>query len=170
MNSKIKITDMKLEDSKVISLAFAEQGWNKSKEQYIKYYNEMLDGKRDILIAKYDGKFAGYLTIVWESSYQSFLKQRIPEIVDLNVLIKYQRNGIASGLMNEAESRISERSIFAGLGVGLMSDYGNAQIMYVKRGYIPDGLGISQNGIFLKYGDKVEVNDDLNLYFIKKVK
>jgi hypothetical protein len=39
--------------------------------------------------------------------------------------------------------------------------------MYVRRGYIPDGRGISQNGFFLRYGDKITVTDELNLQFTK---
>jgi len=79
--------------------------------------------------------------------------------------MKYRKNGIATALMDEAETIVSEKYI--GIGFGLMSDYGAAQRLYVKRGYIPDGLGISQNGKFLTYGDQMTVDDDVALYLTK---
>ena len=48
-------------------------------------------------------------------------------------------------------------------------NYGNAQIMYVKRGYVPDGRGVSQRESFLKYGDEITVNDDLALCLTKRL-
>ena len=69
--------------------------------------------------------------------------------------------------MDAAKSLVGEKTMAVGIGVGLTPDYGAAQRLYVKRDYIPDGFGISQNGIFPKFGDKITVDDDLNLYFIK---
>jgi hypothetical protein len=37
---------------------------------------------------------------------------------------------------------VAERSDVVGLGVGLYPDYGTAQRMYVRRGYLPDGRGV----------------------------
>jgi len=52
----------------------------------------------------------------------------------------------------------------------LTADYGGAQRLYIKRGYVPDGLGISQHGRFLLYGDIVTVDDDLTVGFTKILK
>ena len=56
------------------------------------------------------------------------------------------------------------------LGVGLHKYYGPAQQMYIKRGYLPDGSGIW-------YGDRpcepygtYCIDDDLNLYLVKKLR
>ena len=89
--------------------------------------------------------------------------------MDLNVLIKFRNKGIATKLMDKAEQIASKRSSFIGICVGLTKDYGNAQALYVKRGYIPDRNGISYNETFLKYGDNVRVDDDLILCFIKEL-
>ena len=35
----------------------------------------------------------------------------------------------------------AQRSDHAGIGFGLYADYGAAQRLYIKRGYIPDGRG-----------------------------
>ncbi|MCJ8008548.1 GNAT family N-acetyltransferase [Lederbergia wuyishanensis] len=163
----LKIRNLLSEDCEIISKAFAEQGWNKPVFQYERYLSEQKEGVRKILVAEYDNQFSGYLTIKWESDYASFGSKGIPEIVDLNVLIKYRKKGVATSLMDEAERIVSEKYDSIGIGFGLTSDYGAAQRIYVKRGYIPDGLGVSQNGKFLTYGDKITVDDDLVLYLTK---
>ncbi|MEM6768932.1 MAG: GNAT family N-acetyltransferase, partial [Bacteroidota bacterium] len=85
------------------------------------------------------------------------------------VLKKYQRQGIGSLLMDEAERRIRAVSRFSGIGFGITPDYGPAQILYVKRGYIPDGNGLTKDGKPLNYLDKVVIHDDLVLYLIKEL-
>jgi hypothetical protein len=46
----------------------------------------------------------------------------------------------------------------------------NPQRLYIKKGYLPDGKGISQNGKRLLRGENIIINDDLVLYLTKKVK
>jgi ribosomal protein S18 acetylase RimI-like enzyme len=87
------------------------------------------------LVAELDSEFAGYLDIVWRSSIRRFGSVDT-EITDLNVLIKYRKLGVATRLMDEAESLISHRSETAGIRVGLTADYGSAQRLYVRRGYV----------------------------------
>jgi ribosomal protein S18 acetylase RimI-like enzyme len=93
-----------------------------------------------------------------------------PEIMDFNVLIKYRRKGIGNMLIDRAEEIIKEHSEFVGIGVGLYSDYGAAQMMYIKRGYIPDGKGIYKNNSYITAGDTIIIDDDVVLYLIKKLK
>ncbi len=156
-------------DCPTMSAAFAAQGWNKPTQQFEQYFRESQTGERVVLVAEVAGEFAGYVTIVWDSGYPPFRAGNIPEVVDFNVLIKYQRQGIGSALMDEAERRIGQRSEVAGIGVGLFHDYGNAQILYAQRGYIPDGRGIFSQGQWLKYGDQISVDDSLTLYLTKKL-
>jgi len=167
--NEIRVREMIDNDSDIISKAFLNQGWNKPISQYIQYLQETREGKRTILIAEYKGEFAGYVTILWESGYPPFSTHGIPEIADFNVLKKFQRQGIGNMLMKTAEQYVAKHTGIVGIGVGLMSDYGAAQILYVKRGYIPDGLGIFYKGQHLKYGEQAQVDDDLVLYFTKPV-
>lgn len=169
MNREILIRKMVADDCEAIAEAFAQQGWNKSLTQYRRYLKEQAGGEREVLIAKIEDEFAGYLTLLWQSKYAPFRENKIPEIVDLNVLIKFRNRGIGTALMNAAESLIAEKFKLAGIGVGLTSDYGAAQRLYVKRGYIPDSRGVSQNGNFLRHGTKITVDDDLILHFIKEL-
>lgn len=61
------------------------------------------------------------------------------------------------------------KSNIIGLGVGLYADYGAAQRLYVRKGYIPDGLGITYKGQHIKPGLEVCLDDDLVLFFMKKL-
>ncbi len=170
MSEKIVIREMTANDCSVIAAAFEAQGWDKPLSQYRGYWEESLAGKRDILLAEYQQQFAGYVTIVWESDYPPFYQAHIPEIVDFNVLLKYQRRKIGTALMDVTETRIAERSPVVGIGVGLHNDYGAAQILYVKRGYVPDGRGLFYQGRHPGYGEQVEVGHELTLYLTKRLR
>jgi len=165
----VEIRPLRYDDIIPIAKAFADLGWNKPASQYEGYLSEQDSGQRLVLVANINENFAGYLTIVWESSYPPFRESGIPEIVDFNVLPKFQRQGIGTQLMDAAEKKIAARSSIAGIGVGLTRDYGAAHILYIKRGYLPDGQGISWNGKFCQYGDQVIVDDGLEICFTKKL-
>ena len=66
----------------------------------------------------------------------------IPEINDTGVNPKFRRHGIDSILMDEAGKNVSEKPEIVGISFGISADYGPAQRMFVKRGYIPDGEGL----------------------------
>ena len=175
MDYPIIIREVLTSDPPVMAAAFRAQRWNKPESQYQQYLQEHQSGVRTVLLAEVEKQpslveFSGYLTIVWESEYQPFRKEHIPEIVDFNVLIKYRRQGIGKALMDEAEKRIALRSPIAGIGVGLTPDYGPAHILYIKRGYIPDGRGLFFKNHHLQWGETCIVNDDLTLNFTKVLK
>ena len=169
MTCTLLIRELIPADCPPIAEAFAAQGWNKPEAQYRRYLAESQSGQRTVLVAEVDGQFAGYLTVVWVSGYLPFREAGIPEIVDFNVLKKFQRRGIGSALMDEAEQRIAAVSSIAGIGVGLTADYGAAQILYVRRGYVPDGRGAFSKEQALVYGEMVQVDDGLALYLTKTV-
>lgn len=169
MNGNLVLRKIRKSDCPTISQAFQRQGWEKPISQYDRYVALQERGERDVIIAEWDEEFAGYLTIRWKSDYVSFRNQDIPEIVDFNVLKKFQRHGIGTCLMDEAEERIKKKSEFAGIGFGVYKDYGPAQILYINRGYIPDGNGLIKNSIPLKHGDTVTVDDSLVFFLTKKL-
>jgi ribosomal protein S18 acetylase RimI-like enzyme len=163
------IRELNENDPVVISKSFKEQGWEKSIDLYLNYLEEQKNGDRVSIIAEVDGIFAGYVNVLWNSYYPSFKDKGIPEINDFNVLIKYQRQNIGSKLMDRAEEIIKERSDIAGIGVGVLSDYGNAQILYAKRGYVPDGKGIHNSHRYIERGETVVIDDDVAFYLTKKL-
>ncbi len=163
------IRNIKLEDCEIISKAFEAQNWNKPTSQYLKYLEFHNSGERDVIIANIENQFAGYLTINWNSHYKSFNEKNIPEIVDFNVLEKFQRKGIGTLLMDEAEKRIKQKSDFAGIGYNITQDFGKAQILYARRNYIPDGNGAIYNSKPINYGDKITIDYGLVMHLIKKL-
>ena len=150
-----------------ISAAFSDLGWNKPLSQYEGYLSEQQKGIRTVFVAFVSGDFAGYVTINWSPSYPPYRAGGIPEIQDFNVLPRFRRQGIGTSLMDQAEQKISERSRVAGIGVGMPPDYGAAQRLYVLRGYVPDGKGLTRNGRPVRQGDEITVCDGLVLYLTK---
>ena len=170
LESVLEIRLLEERDIQPIVSAFEELGWgNKTPALYQRYLSEQDEGRRTVLVASVEGEFAGYLTIDWRSEYPPFRQSGIPEITDFNVLPQFRRRRIGTRLMDEAERRIAERSPVAGIGFGLTPDYGAAQRMYVKRGYVPDGMGIRKNDRYVNPGDRVTVDDGLALYLTKRL-
>jgi GNAT superfamily N-acetyltransferase len=172
--SMVKASDCRIrllrdDDILAIADAFAVLGWDKPPAQYRGYLAEQRQGEREVLVAWDGDLFVGYVTVVWNSGYAPFREAGIPEIADFNVLPHVRRLGIGSQLLDEAERRIAERSHVAGIGVGMTADYGAAQRLYVKRGYVPDGRGLVASGHHVRWGETVLVDDDLVLYFTKTV-
>lgn len=163
----LQVGPLRETDPPILEAAFAAQGWTKPAAQYVRYLEAQSAGERAVLVARLEGEFAGYVTVVWEPEYAPFREARIPEIQDFNVLIRHRRQGIGTVLMDAAEALVAERSPAVGIGVGLYPDYGPAQRLYVLRGYVPDGRGIAWNHVQTTPGRKVVVDDDLVLYFTK---
>jgi GNAT superfamily N-acetyltransferase len=167
--SGCRIRQLRGDDILAIADAFAVLGWDKPPAQYWGYLAEQHRGEREVLVA-WDGEaFVGYVTVVWHSGYAPFRTAGIPEIADFNVLPHVRRRGIGSLLLDAVERRIAQRSQVAGIGVGMTADYGAAQRLYVKRGYVPDGRGLVASGHHVSWGETVHVDDDLVLYFTKPV-
>ncbi|GAA1580574.1 GNAT family N-acetyltransferase [Kribbella hippodromi] len=160
------IRPLRADDPPVLAAAFDAIGWNKPESQYRRYLAEQEAGDRDVLIATVDDVFAGYVTVRWVSPYF----QVIPEIQDFNVLPQYRRRGIGTALMDAAEARVATRSPVVGIGVGLYADYGTAQRMYARRGYIPDGKGLMYDNHPVPPGELVRNDDGANLMFTKQLR
>jgi GNAT superfamily N-acetyltransferase len=157
-------------DIEPIAAAFAALGWEKPASQYERYLAEQGSGQRLVLVAFTDDAFAGYVTVCWASEYPPFREENIPEIVDFNVLPQFRRQGIGGRLMDEAEQAASERADSVGIGVGVFADYGAAQRMYARRGYIPDGRGLYFEQHFVEYGEQVTVNHGLTMQATKRLR
>jgi GNAT superfamily N-acetyltransferase len=134
--------------------------------QYERYLAEQRDGVRSVLVATVDDEYAGYVTVRWESPYFG----TIPEIQDFNVLPKLRRQGIGSALMDAAEELVAERSPVVGIGVALYPDYGQAQRMYVRRGYLPDGRGLIYDGRQVPPMEMIRNDDSATLMFTKQLR
>ena len=165
----LTIRRLREDDPLVISQAFDDVGSVKPVEQYVRYVEEQRNGSRDCWVAHVDGDFAGYVTLVWEPKYPGIAGSGIPEIQDLNVLPAFRRRGIATHLLDRAEEKARTRSNVVGIGVGLHPGYNAAQRLYVKRGYVPDGLGVTYKDRYVVEGEHVPFDDDLVLHFTKEL-
>lgn len=164
----IMIRTMKNSDLGLIYSSPVVTDSNRPAGLYDRYYEEQEKGKRIVLLAFYNGDFAGHVNIIWDSTYPAFAEKHIPEINDLIVHPNYRRRGIATTLVDEAEKRIFKISPVAGIGVGMYADYGPAQRMYVLRGYVPDRLGLMYKNKPVIPGEMVKVDDDLVLFMVKE--
>jgi len=156
-------------DAQALSAAFAAIGWTKPAEQFVRYATEADNGTRTSWVATVNGEMAGCVTLLWESDYPGIARLGIPEIRDLNVLPQFRRRGIASAMLDRAEGAAARRSAVVAIGVGLHPGYNAAQVLYVKRGYIPDGLGVTYGDRFVQEGESLPFDDSLVLHFTKKL-
>lgn len=164
MTSQLVIRAMGESDPAVISAAFTAIGWDgKLPALYRHYLAQQEEGRRLAWVAEWDREFAGYVTLLWTSAYPPFAARQIPEIADLNVLPRHRRRGIANALLDRAESAAAARSPVVGIGVGLYADYGAAQRIYARRGYVPDGRGIMYRNQPVEPGAMVRVDDDATI-------
>ncbi len=149
---------------------FANSNWTKKSAKLFERYLKEQDEKQCIcLVAFMDNEFAGYIILKWYSEYFYFAECNLPEISDLNVLPVFRNKDIGSSLIEKCEELAKTRSNLIGIGVGLYSDYGTAQRLYFKRGYIPDGNGITYNYQPVIPGNKYPVDDDLVLWLTKSI-
>lgn len=166
--NSLKIRAIQESDISLIVSEFERFQWSKPASTFEGYCKEQSKQERLIWLAFYQEAFAGYVTLKWQSYYQPFNQSKIPEIMDLNVLPPYQKKGIGSALLDLAEKEAFKKSSIVGIGVGLYSDYGPAQKLYIARGYQPDGLGLTYNYKPVEAGSMVCLDDDLVLWFTKK--
>jgi GNAT superfamily N-acetyltransferase len=167
---RIRVREATKNDIVHIDTAFSEMGWAKPEGYFAGLVESAAAGDLCFLIAETDARqYAGHLKIVWRPAYAGFRDEGIPEIQDLNVLPRYRRRGVATRLMDAAEELIRGRCDRVGIGFGLYADYGAAQRMYVKRGYLPDGRGAMVAEKPVVPGGTVKIDDELILYLIKEL-
>jgi GNAT superfamily N-acetyltransferase len=168
---EVDVRPLAANDPVTIAQAFAALGWpGKTVDQYQRYLDDQVAGTRAVLVAWFEDRFAGHLTVRWSSAYAPFFDAGIPEIQDLNVLPQLRRRGLASALMDAAEVLIAARRDTAGIGVGLYADHAAAHLMYLHRGYLPDGRGVAYRGSTVPPGSPVLVDDDLALMMTRRLR
>jgi GNAT superfamily N-acetyltransferase len=110
----------------------------------------------------------GLCVVNFAPNYTLFRRLNIPEIQDLNVHKDARGQGVGAALVRAAEDLARARGhTEIGIGVGLTAGYGAAQKLYVKLGYVPDGLGIAADGVPVRPSDLRAVDDAVSLYMVK---
>ena len=169
-NHEIVIRPMNENDPVYFSAEECAQGWHSSPDKLNERLRHEKEGRCITFVAEYDGVAAGYVNLYHQPGAGPFAGQKIPEIVDFNVLEKFRRRGIGSALMDACEETAAKVSNRVSIAVGLHAGYGNAQRMYVKRGYIPDGSGVWYGTQVCEPYTSCENDDDLVLFMSKELK
>src|SRR5689334_2976686 len=112
--------------------------WNKQRPRFESYIADQQRGERIVVLAKHGDKAVGYGALHWESFDLTFRERNIPEIIDLNVITAYQRQGIATAMIRACEEIARDRGYnIIGIGVELLPQYDHAQRLYRQLGYTP---------------------------------
>lgn len=139
----------------------------------VDYLNRQLENQQSgnciALVAFYDEEPAGFVFLYYRCKWGGLGNQGIPGIVDLRVFEAYRRKGIGNKLMDVAESEAGRYCDRVYLDVCLNSDYGAAQVLYAKRGYIPDGKGVYYKEEPCLVNADCRNDDELTLCLIKKL-
>lgn len=123
------------------------------------------------IIEESGGVAAGYGVLNWQPKYAFYQKFDIPEIQDVNILPEFRQRGFATHLIQHIENIVgNENKKSIGISVGLNKEYGAAQRLYVKLGYIPDGTGVTYDRQYVDLNKRYPVDDDLCLMMVKSFK
>ena len=162
------IRNMTLDDIKYI--CEADRDTSEENIKYLQNQIESQDEKRSqALLALYNGKIAGYAFLFYKLKWGGLGYMELPGIADLMVFKEYRRRGIASKLMDVAEKLANKYSDKIYLEVCLNSDYGAAQRMYIKRGYVPDGQGVYYESKVCPVDAQCKNDDELTLCLVKEL-
>ena len=155
--------------TEAIVRALAESFPQRREGLYWDYLQEERQGIRTTIVASRSDEAVGHASVVWESEYPGFAPEKIPEVKDLLVRADCRRQGIGTLLFREAEKLAATRSSRVGIAVGLYADYGAAQRLYARSGYIPDGRGIWAHGHPIASGESIVLDDATTLYMTRDV-
>lgn len=170
-DASLTIRDMEESDEQAFFDAYRAQGWHPEAGYCLMRIREAAEGKCIALTAVYEGAPAGAVYLYRTAGAGPFRGKGIPEIVDFSVLQRYQRRGVGGRLLDVAERLAGQYADSVCLGVGLCREYGSAQRMYVRRGYVPDGSGVWYRGEqCVQYETVCTVDDDLVLFMEKKLR
>jgi GNAT superfamily N-acetyltransferase len=145
-----------------------EMGVVQEEGYYERCLAEQKAARRTVFIGEENGVPAGYAQLIWSPVYAPFRRLDIPEIQDLNVVPKFRRRGFGAALVDHCETVArSAGKTDIGISVGLYPRYGAAQRLYVRKGYIPDGAGVSYDEVPVTAGEMRPVDDLLTLKLVK---
>jgi ribosomal protein S18 acetylase RimI-like enzyme len=140
----------------------------KEAEYFARNFDFVEAGEREALLATYDGQDAAYCFLNWQPKYAFFRKLGIPEFQDLSVAPDYRRCGLATTMVAYCEARAREKGCeHIGLGVAVNSQFGPAQQLYGRLGYIPDGNGVTYDRKLIAPDEFRPVDDQLCLMMVK---
>lgn len=137
-------------------------------EKWSQYFTEHQAHKRTVYVVEHEGAIIGYASLLRQSAYANFRNAGVPEIHDVWIAEPFRKQGFGKKLILHLEAMaLKEGCKQIGLGVGLYRDYGQAQRLYTRLGYVPDGKGITYNYSCVIPGKDYPADDELLLWLIK---
>lgn len=134
------------------------------------FFEACFDKGCTILIVAKEEQDIGFGVLNFEPKYSVYRKLNIPEIQDMNVVPEARQQGAANALLTAFEDIAGDHGAEqVAISVGLSKDYGPAQRIYVKNGYIPDGYGVTYDREYVDKGASYPIDDDLCLMMIKDI-
>jgi ribosomal protein S18 acetylase RimI-like enzyme len=121
------------------------------------------------IIAYAGSEPVGTVTVRWNPNYPPFRDAGIPFIQNIEIRYELRGQGYGSRVLAAVERLIGARATRAGICVALHDDYGPAQRLYAKRGYIPDGRGACHRFTPLREGDTITLGGDHLLWLVKEL-
>ena len=118
--------------------------------------------------AMLDGQQVGSVLMNWAPKYRPFAVQGLAEVQELFVEAEYRQRGIGRAMVEYCEDLARDQGhTQIGIGVGLTGDYGAAQRLYARMGYIPDGQGVTYDRETVAKGDVRPIDDEMSLMLLK---
>ncbi|MBP1989544.1 GNAT family N-acetyltransferase [Paenibacillus eucommiae] len=167
MSVPLQIRRMTQSDIDIIHKGLSGNDISKPLDYVKSCWEENKNKERVTLLVFYENEFVGWGHVVYKSQYPYFSENDIPEIQNFDIIPPFRKRGIGSVLIEALEEDAFAMSNTIGIGFGLYANYGTAQRLYMKRGFIPDGRGIMYNNLPVEPGSQVCVDDDLSLFLIK---
>jgi len=165
----VEIRDLVEADLPLLAATDGGPAWHGAWDQWrTTYLVEHLGGQRVCLVAIQDGHAVGYGSLIWRPHYPPFAEAGVPEIGDMVVADGLRGQGIGTRLIDAFEARAKAAGCSTiGIGFGLYADYGRAQRLYVRRGFVPDGRGVTYASAPATPGQSYRLDDDLVLWLTK---
>lgn len=166
----MQIRELTPDDIPVIVATNGGAAWHGRIEKWNRRWHEQQHGSRVVMLAVEESNVLGYGSLLWNSEYLPFRTASMPEINDLVVAEAHRRRGVGRQLISALENKAWTAGYQqVGIGVGLYSDYGPAQRLYVRLGYVPDGRGVTYQNVAIPGGAHVRVDDELVLWLTKRL-
>ncbi len=172
-NNILIIRQLNEEDIGILAQTFCFPWTNieDSTKKWKMYFQDSINKSRFVVVIESNHDLIGYGSLLFNSKYSFFKESNIPEINDIWIKETHRRKGLGKKLINFLENKaISMGYKKIGIGVGLYNDYGSAQKLYCKLGYIPDGRGVTYKYFQVKAGKSLPIDDELILWFEKSLK
>ncbi len=167
----IALRELRPDDLARLAATKGGAAWKGGDKRWNRYLAEQSQGLRVVLLADTGEAIVAYGSLAWASQNPNFRSAGIPEIQDLVVAENHRRTGLGTRLIQALEARAKAAGCSqVGIGVGLYRDYGAAQRLYWRLGYVPDGQGVSYKNLTAPPMSKVTLDDDLVLWLVRDLK